>query len=68
LEIQTSDRRLRERYAAAARDRRTRLAAVLRAAGADHLTLSTDADWVAEVVAFVTTRRERAAARARSGS
>jgi len=67
-EIQTGDRRLRDRYAAAAAARRTRLAGTFRAAGADHLVLRTDRDWLADMVAFVTTRRQRAAAVARSGS
>ena len=38
------------------------LAAAFRAAGADHLVLRTDRDWLADLVAFVATRRERAAA------
>jgi uncharacterized protein (DUF58 family) len=67
-EVQTGDARLRARYAAAAAERRTRLAATFRAAGADHLVLRTDRDWIADVVTFVATRRERAAALARSGA
>ena len=67
-EIQTGDRALRDRFAAAAAERRTRLAATFRAAGADHLALRTDRDWVADIVTFVATRRDRAAALARSGS
>jgi uncharacterized protein (DUF58 family) len=66
-EVQTGDARLRARYAAAAAERRVRLAATFRAAGADHLVLRTDHDWLAELVTFVATRRERAAAVARSG-
>jgi uncharacterized protein (DUF58 family) len=65
-EVQTGDARLRARYAAAAAERRARLAATFRAVGADHLTLRTDRDWVADLLAFVVTRRERAAALARS--
>jgi uncharacterized protein (DUF58 family) len=67
-EIQTGDARLRARYAAAAADRRARLTTTMRAAGADHLVLRTDRDWLHDVVAFVATRRQRAAALARSGS
>lgn len=67
-EIQTGDAKLRARYAEAAAARRRRLTATFRAAGADHLVLRTDHDWMAEVVSFVTTRRQRAAALARSGS
>ena len=58
-EIQTGDAGLRARYAAAAAERRTRLAATFRAAGADHLVLRTDRDWMADMVGFVTTRRQR---------
>jgi uncharacterized protein (DUF58 family) len=67
-EVQTGDARLRARYADAAAERRARLVSTFRAAGADHLLLRTDRDWIADVVAFVATRRERAAALARSGS
>jgi uncharacterized protein (DUF58 family) len=57
LEVQTSDAKLRERYAVAARDQRTAIAGILRRAGADHLQLRTDRDWLADVTAFVVTRR-----------
>jgi uncharacterized protein (DUF58 family) len=67
-EVQTADRKLRERYAQAAEARQARLAGAFRAAGADHLALRTDRDWIAELVGFVSTRRERAAALARSGA
>jgi len=67
-EVQTGNARLRARYAAAAAERRTRLAATFRAVGADHLVLRTDRDWMADVVTFVATRRARAAALARSGT
>lgn len=67
-EVQTGDARLRARYAAAAAHRRERLAATFRAAGADHLALRTDRDWLTDLVAFVATRRQRAAALARAGS
>lgn len=67
-EVQTGDPKLRARYAAAAAERRTRLEATFRAAGADHLALRTDRDWMADLVAFVQTRRQRAAALARAGS
>ena len=66
--IQTGDARLRGRYAAAAAARRHDLARALRAAGADHLALRTDRDWLGDLVSFVASRRERAAAFTRSGS
>lgn len=57
LEVQTSDRRLRTRYAEAAGQQRARIAASLRHAGAAHLQLRTDRDWVADVVRFAIARR-----------
>lgn len=57
VEVQTDDERLRIRFAAAAAARREELAATVRAAGAHHLVLSTDRDWVADVVHHVATRR-----------
>jgi uncharacterized protein (DUF58 family) len=68
MEVNTGDAKLRARYEAAATERRERLAATFRGIGADHLVLRTDRDWMADVVAFVATRRDRAAALARSGA
>lgn len=62
-EVQTSRRRLRERYAAAAAAHRERTAAAIRAAGAAHLVLRTDRDWVRDVAAFTRARRRAAARR-----
>ena len=63
LEVQTSDPRLRQRYAQAAARQRSDIAGMLRHAGADHLRLSTDSDWVADIVRFVVMRRRGAAGR-----
>ena len=63
IEVQTSDEALRARYAAAAREQRQAIAAVLRRAGADHLQLRTDSDWLADVARFVVTRRRGVAVR-----
>jgi uncharacterized protein (DUF58 family) len=57
LEVQTSDRRVRAQYAAAAGQQRDRIAAGLRHAGAAHLQLRTDRDWITDVVRFVIARR-----------
>jgi uncharacterized protein (DUF58 family) len=57
-EVQTSDSRLRERYAAAAAAQREAIARDIRAAGADHLTLRTDQDWMLDLVRFVVSRRQ----------
>jgi uncharacterized protein (DUF58 family) len=64
-ELQTGNAALRARYAAAADQRRTELAHAFRAAGVDHLPLRTDHDWLRDLVTFVATRRDRAAALAR---
>ncbi|MEZ5236444.1 MAG: DUF58 domain-containing protein [Acidimicrobiia bacterium] len=60
-EVQTSSAKLRARYAAAALAQREQIAASIRAAGADHLVLRTDRDWLTELVRFVVLRRARAA-------
>jgi len=63
LEVQTSDERLRLRYAQAALAQRDSIASMLRRAGADHLQLRTDSDWLADIVKFVVTRRRGVAVR-----
>jgi len=57
LEVQTSDPAVRDRYAAAAQAQRDRIATGLRHAGAAHLQLRTDRDWISDVVRFVIARR-----------
>lgn len=59
LEVQTSDERLRARFEAAAAAQRRDVAASLRRAGADHLVLRTDRDWLVDLVGFVDRRRRR---------
>ncbi|GIF78457.1 DUF58 domain-containing protein [Asanoa siamensis] len=61
-EVSTGNRKLRERYAAAAREQRRAVADALRRSGADHLPLRTDRDWVADIVRHVLSQRRRAAA------
>ncbi|UQX90211.1 DUF58 domain-containing protein [Jatrophihabitans telluris] len=63
LEVQTSDAQLRYRYAVAAREQRASIATMLRRAGADHLQLRTDSDWLSDMARFVVTRRRGVAAR-----
>ena len=60
--VDTGNARLRARYAAAADERRDDLARAFRGAGADHLVLRTDRDWLADLVAFVVGRPARIAA------
>ncbi|MBC6460236.1 DUF58 domain-containing protein [Actinomadura sp. HBU206391] len=61
-EIPTAGRRLRERYAAAAAEQRTAIEGALRRAGAAHLRLRTDGDWMRDIIAHVLTSRRMAAA------
>ena len=58
-EVHTRDSKLRERYAQAAREQREEHARVIREAGADHLVLRTDSDWLFDLVRFVALRRKR---------
>jgi uncharacterized protein (DUF58 family) len=58
-EVQTGSKKLRERYAKAAAEQRDGIARTLRAAGADHLVLRTDHDWLLDLVKFVALRRKR---------
>ncbi len=61
LEVQTSDAAVRLRYAAAAAAQRREIATAIRRAGAAHLQLRTDRDWVADVVRFVLAQRHAGA-------
>lgn len=61
LEVQTSDPRVRRDYAAAAAAQRAAIARSLRHAGAAHLQLRTDRDWLTDVVKFVVARRRMVA-------
>ncbi|WP_091463399.1 DUF58 domain-containing protein [Micromonospora inyonensis] len=56
-EVQTADPRLRRRYAEAAAAQRAAIARELRAAGAAHLRLRTDTDWLLDMVRFVAAQR-----------
>ena len=68
LEVPTGDRRVRERYAEAAAARRAALAEAVRAAGAGHLVVRTDADWLPALAAHLAARRRlRAAGRPPGG-
>jgi uncharacterized protein (DUF58 family) len=57
LEVQTSDAGVRRRYAEAAQAQRETIATALRHAGAAHLQLRTDRDWLTDIVTFVVARR-----------
>ena len=56
LRVDTSDRRLRERFAEAAADERQSLVAALSSAGVRHVALSTEGDWLRPLTAFLRRR------------
>jgi uncharacterized protein (DUF58 family) len=61
IEVQSNSAALRLRYAAAARERHDIIGNKIRKAGAGHLVLATDRDWLLDIVRFIagsrTTRR-----------
>jgi uncharacterized protein (DUF58 family) len=57
LHVQTNSGALRERYEVAARERHESIGRAIRGAGAEHLVLATDRDWLLEIVRFVAGRR-----------
>src|SRR5262249_50720945 len=63
MHVQTNSAKLRARYAEAARQRQDAHAAAGPRAGADHLVLRTDRDWVTDIAAFVRRGRLRAGGR-----
>lgn len=68
MHVQTNSAVLRERYATAAAHRHAATRQAIEAAGARYLHLSTDRDWVVDVVRFVRTqRRERVSMRPVTG-
>ncbi len=60
-ELNTADKKVRARYSAAAKLQRERTARALRRAGAGHLVLRTDSDWVADTARFALKHRRVAA-------
>ena len=58
-EVNTRSAKLRSRYAEAAHEQREANARAVRGAGADHLVLRTDSDWLFDVIRFVVLRRKR---------
>jgi uncharacterized protein (DUF58 family) len=64
-DVQTSSAGLRARYGAAAAAQRAANAAAMRRAGAGHLVLRTDRDWILDVVEFVARARRTRAPRSR---
>lgn len=66
-EVATQKKAVREAFAAAAADRQERIESELRLARVDHLRLSTDRDWLDDLVHFVGGRAERVARLGGSG-
>jgi uncharacterized protein (DUF58 family) len=64
LEVQTASERIRARFAAAAAEQRADVARRIGSAGAEHLVLRTDRDWLLDIARYVETRRRRRAGRA----
>ena len=56
-EVHTGDAKLRQRYAAGAAAQRSAIASAIRGAGAAHLRLRTDRDWLLDIVRFVAAQR-----------
>ncbi|MEO5680575.1 MAG: DUF58 domain-containing protein, partial [Acidimicrobiales bacterium] len=56
LRVDTSSRRLRERFAAAAAAERAAVAAAVTGAGADHVVLTTEGDWLLPLASFLSLR------------
>ncbi len=59
LEIQTSNSEVREKFAALALAQRAEHASAIRGAGADHVLLRTDQDWLLELAKFIGLRKRR---------
>ncbi len=57
VHVRTGKSQLRERYAAAAAQRMQHISKSILVAGADHLVLRTDQDWLTSVVSYATARR-----------
>jgi len=53
IHVDTGSRKLRERFAAAAAEERAAVGAEIRSAGADHVILTTDSDWLRDLAAHL---------------
>jgi len=68
LDVATGNTKLRSDYAHAAAAQRAGIAAGIRRAGADHLQLRTDRDWLLDLALFVSGRRDRIDSQSRAAS
>jgi len=60
IEVPTQRKDIRDRFALAAAGQRAEVTAALRRAGAGHLTLRTDREWLLDIVRYVAHRRHAA--------
>ncbi len=58
-EVQTNNRKIRARFAEAAAERRTTARRTARSSGADHFVLSTDRDWLTDIVRYHLMKRKQ---------
>ncbi len=63
VEVQTASERVRARFAEAAARQRAGIAQDIRVAGAEHVVLRTDRDWLLDLAKYVITRKRRRTAR-----
>lgn len=68
MHVQTGSTRLRERYRRAALARHDDIRSSLHRAGASHVVLSTDRDWVVDIARFLSARRMSLPSRRRSAA
>jgi len=68
LDVPTGNAKLRQQYADAASVQRAAIANSIRRAGADHLQLRTDRDWLLDLASFVSGRRDRIDAQSRAAA
>jgi uncharacterized protein (DUF58 family) len=68
LDVATGNTKLRSDYAQAAAAQRAGIAEGIRRAGADHLQLRTDRDWLLDLALFVSGRRDRIDSQSRAAS
>jgi uncharacterized protein (DUF58 family) len=63
VEVQTASEKVRARFAEAAARQRAAIARDIRTAGAEHVVLRTDRDWLLDLAGFVVSRKRRRAGR-----
>jgi uncharacterized protein (DUF58 family) len=63
VEVQTASEKVRARFAEAAARQRATIARDIRTAGAEHVVLRTDRDWLLDLAGFVVSRKRRRSGR-----